>query len=51
MIRHQAHGITGTLEIVNFGAALFRRLETGMYITEEIRLGEWIVTSRDDADA
>lgn len=42
-VRHRFTDHEGTLEIVNFGgAAQFRLHATTMYLTEDIRRGEWI---------
>lgn len=41
-IRHRFTGDEGTLEIVNFGSgAQFRLIGTMIYVTEDIRRGEW----------
>ena len=40
-VRHTATGEEGVLEIVYFGTAQFRLCETTMYVTEDIRRGEW----------
>ena len=42
-VRHRFTDHEGTLEIVNFGgAAQFRLYATTMYLTEDIRRGEWV---------
>ena len=41
-VRHKATGEEGVLEIVNFSSqAQFRLCNTTMYVTEDIRRGEW----------
>lgn len=41
-VRHKATGEKGVLEIVNFSCqAQFRLCNTSMYVTEDIRRGEW----------
>jgi len=42
-VRHRFTGHEGILEIVNFGGtAQFRLHATAMYVTEDIRRGEWV---------
>lgn len=41
-MRHRITGQQGVLEIVNVGIAKFRLRDTTMYVTEEIRRGEWV---------
>ncbi len=43
-VRHKSTGAQGVLEIVYFGAAQFRLRDTTMYVTEDIRRGEWALT-------
>ncbi|WBS04098.1 hypothetical protein OU994_07380 [Pseudoduganella sp. SL102] len=46
-VRHRFTGHEGTLEIVTAGGlAQFRLRGTMMYVTEEIRLGEWVRVTR-----
>jgi hypothetical protein len=40
-VRHQSTGEEGALEIVHFGAAQFRLIGTNIYVTGDIRRGEW----------
>lgn len=50
-IRHRYTGDEGVLEIVNFGCvAQFRLCGTTMYVTEDIRRGEWELVPRPQAD-
>jgi hypothetical protein len=52
-VRHKATGEVGVLEMVNFSCqAQFRLRDTAMYVTEDIRRGEWehLVPPVDGAD-
>ncbi len=40
-VRHRSTRDEGVLEIVHFGAAQFRLIGTSIYVTEDIRRGEW----------
>lgn len=40
-VRHRSTSDEGVLEIVHFGAAQFRLIGTSIYVTEDIRRGEW----------
>jgi hypothetical protein len=40
-VRHRSTDEEGVLETVHFGAAQFRLIGTSIYVTEDIRRGEW----------
>ena len=47
-IRHKSTGAQGVLEIVYYGGAQFRLRDTTMYVTEDIRRGEWALTTQSN---
>jgi len=49
-VRHRSTGEEGVLEIVHFGAAQFRLIGTSIYVTEDIRRGEWDRVDRSRCD-